>query len=168
MTEPDYILVIEDPGQTIVVSDTYIFAADNPVTGVVVVEMETAVVVSVGESGPRGAQGASGTAISPVSFSFGDASPASLYTASEDMLLDSVQLIVAIPFDGVGAALKIGKSGTLDAYMTVSQNDPATAATYETSPDVIITSGTTILLTITPGSGAGAGSGRVVLNLIPL
>jgi hypothetical protein len=151
MSEPDYILVVEDPGQSIVVADTYVFAAANPLEGVVVVETEAPLVVSIGEAGPTGPVGQPGSAIPPVDFSYGDASPAIVYTLTEDMFLDSVQVVVTTAFNGTGAALSVGKSGQLEAYLAAAQNDPTTTATYETSPDVIIASGTVILLSITRG-----------------
>lgn len=138
---------------------------------IVVVEIDSSIVVSAGEAGPRGEPGAAGlpsSGLPPINFSYGDASPSLLYTLTEDMLLDGVQLILSTVFDGVGASLSVGTLGSPGLYLSASYNDPYAVATYETSPDVIIASGTAIYLTIVPGAGASTGSGKVVLALLPL
>lgn len=115
-------------------------------------------------AGLRGPKGESGQALPPVAFAFGDASPRLLHLLNDSGLLVSVQLILATPFDGEGAALRI-RTQAGAVLLDSDQVAPDFTATYESTPGASLAAGTGIYLEITPGAGATAGSGFVVLNL---
>lgn len=126
-------------------------------------------VVTVGEQGPAGPPGADGSGVNySRNFSYGDASPDSISTpVPANKLVRSCRIVIETPFNGVGAALKVGDSGNLSRLMGITDNDPATAATYETSPQTLFGGPTQCLITITPGSGATQGTGQVILEIEP-
>ncbi len=103
-----------------------------------------------------------------IDFSYGDATPSVLYVPDEDVVLTGVRLAVGTAFNGAGAALSVGSSALPDLYLPASEVDPAIAAGYESIPDAFVSAGESIYLHITPGSGASAGAGRAILNLIPV
>lgn len=115
-------------------------------------------------AGLRGPKGESGQALPPIAFAFGDASPRLLHLLEDSGLLVSVQLIVSTPFDGEDPALRI-RTQAGDVLLDSDQVAPDFAATYESTPGASLAAGTGIYLEITPGPGATAGSGFVVLNL---
>lgn len=108
--------------------------------------------------------------IAPVlrTFTFGVPSPMLLHTVQGPTLLAGVELDIRTPFNGVGAQLSIGQPGQPDRFMLAGENDPAFAAQYEVFPNLELAPGEGIYLFITPGAGATAGAGVVILNLIPL
>jgi hypothetical protein len=108
----------------------------------------------------------SGRAVVP--FTFGDASPATLFIPAEDAMLALVRVVIETPFDGAGATLAIGTLADPDLYMATDENDPTQVASYEVKPDIIVSTGAAILLTITPGAGATAGAGRILIDSTPL
>lgn len=116
------------------------------------------------KAGLRGAKGESGQTFPPVAFAFGDASPRLLHILTDSALLVSVQLIIATTFNGNGASLRI-RTQTGAVLLDSDQVAPDFSATYESTPGVSLAAGTGIYLEITPGEGATAGSGFVVLNL---
>jgi hypothetical protein len=99
-----------------------------------------------------------------VSFSYGDASPAPLFTVPADCTDILARLVIDTPFDGAGASLKLGTSGNPEAFLAAADNDPTAAAGYEAAPDLSVSSGEQVLLTITPGTGATQGAGRVIFD----
>lgn len=115
-------------------------------------------------AGLRGPKGESGKDLPPIAFSFGDAAPRLLHLLVDAGLLVSVQVVIATPFDGEGAALRV-RTQTGDLLLDSDQVAPDFSATYESTPGTLLPAGTGIYLEITPGAGATAGSGFVVLNL---
>ena len=107
----------------------------------------------------------SGRAVIP--FAFGDATPTNVYIATEAGNLAMVGVVIDTPFDGAGAALEVGDGITPDLYLSADDIDPAMAASYQAVPDVDVPAGSAVSLTITPGAGATAGAGRVIINIIP-
>lgn len=107
-------------------------------------------------------------AIPPYDFAFGDASPAVIYTATYDVEIVVTSLQIDTPFNGAGAALALGVTGSPNALMPPSYTDPSKAGVYEASPRIMLAAGQSIILTITPGSGASAGSGQIVVEAAPL
>jgi hypothetical protein len=107
-----------------------------------------------------------GTFRKVVSFAFGDASPAPIFAAPAGCTDILARLVIDTPFDGVGAALKLGTSGSPELLIPAANNDPTTAAGYEAAPDVALSSGEAIVLTIVPGTGATQGAGRVIFDSI--
>lgn len=104
----------------------------------------------------------------PINFSYGDASPATIFTVPVDSEVVSVQLQIETPFDGVGAQVRIGTSGLPGRLLDTFHSDPSVAGVYEATPRVQLAAGTQILLTITPGSGASAGTGQIILETLPI
>lgn len=119
---------------------------------------------SVVAAGLRGQKGESGQELPAIAYAFGDASPRLLHSVDDDSVLVSVQLIVDVPFDGLGATMRVLTQGG-DVLLDSDQVAANFAATYESTPAKLLTVGTGIYLEITPGAGATAGSGYVVLNL---
>lgn len=99
-----------------------------------------------------------------IDFSFGDASPRVMFTLPQDSLLSELQLIIRQPFNGVGAKLVVRTNGYI-ILMDEDQNLPDFPTTYETTPAAILPAGSQIVLEITPGVGATAGTGQLLLNL---
>lgn len=110
--------------------------------------------------------GATGAFRKVVGFAFGDASPAPIFTAPAGCADILARVVIDTPFDGVGAALKLGTSGSPELLIPAATNDPTTAAAYEAAPDVALSSGEAIVLTIVPGTGATQGAGRVIFDSI--
>ena len=97
-------------------------------------------------------------------FSYGDATPEAIGTLPADRAVLSVVVSIETAFDGTGAALSVGVTGSLSALMATSQNAPETVASYETFPGVSYGTDKTIYLSITPGSGASTGQGQAVIE----
>lgn len=76
------------------------------------------------------------------------------------MLVDEV-------FDGIGAQLELGTAADPDIAMPAGYSDLSALQEFETSPDVHLAAGEAVHLTITPGSGASAGAGRLLLEFLP-
>ena len=102
-----------------------------------------------------------------IDFTFGDASPSPIYTILETSANVLLRIVIRTPFNGVGAALSLNAvSGpTLLASGAVA---PSIAGGYEAAPDVVLVAGDVIQLVITPGSGATAGAGSIIVDTIPL
>lgn len=140
---------------------------DGTVTQVLKSPVRVVQIVDEGPQGPPGDDGAAGGSIAPIAFSYGDASPSTIYTTTDAGTLTVVRVVIDTALNGTGAALKLGTIADDDALMTTAENDPSTVADYETTPDLHLSAGTVVRLTITPGSGATQGAGRVLLTFIP-
>ena len=64
--------------------------------------------------------------------------------------------------------MQIGTAADHELLMPSALNAPGVAAAFETAPDVVVPAGTDLLAYITPGAGATAGAGRIVLDSIPV
>lgn len=115
-------------------------------------------------AGLRGPKGDSGATLPPIPFSFGDASPRQVHLLTVQQLLVSLQVVVVTAFDGDSAALRL-RTQSGDVLLDSDQAAPDFVATYEATPGAVLPAGTGIYLEITPGVGATAGAGFVVLNL---
>lgn len=102
-----------------------------------------------------------------LTFGYGDATPESIGTIPAGKLVLTVRLQITVPFDGADPALSIGPSGSAAELMDVTDNDPTQEAAYETNPGVTYGSDTEVFLSITPGSGASAGAGLVLITYQP-
>lgn len=134
----------------------------------VIIEDTASQVITVGEVGPPGPQGpvgATGGATIEIPFAYGDATPATLVTATAGKLIYGVSLNIKVPFDGVGASLRVGDAGVLDRLMGSAENDPTQICSNTTAPAYAYGSNTAILLSITAGAGATTGAGLAVLYI---
>lgn len=123
--------------------------------------------VDVGGTGRRGPKGADGAgAVPAISFAFGDA-PRTVWTAEVNGILSGARLSIEHAFDGDGAAIMVGVQSNPSAVMQAGQSDPKTAGDYEVTPDIVMMAGQTVTITITPGAGASAGDGFLLLTFIP-
>ena len=99
-------------------------------------------------------------------FAYGDATPASVDPkVPAGCMVVKVGLHLDVPFNGVGAALTVGDAGDTDRLMLATQNDPTTAASYETHPTYRYVAETTITLSITPGTGGTQGRGVLTITI---
>jgi len=128
------------------------------------------IIVSLASAGIQGAKGDKGDTgaaggIIKINFAYGDASPAIVYTAN-NQIIAGVTIGILTPFNGTGSSLKVGDATISDRLMKTTENDPYTAAEYESSPLWVYNSSTQILLTITPGGGCTTGSGFVLIEAL--
>ena len=114
--------------------------------------------------GPKGDKGDSAEAGLYVPFSFGDATPKTIGPNEANKLIERVTIIITTPFNGVGATLAIGDSGTPMGLMEATDNEPQTPATYQVHPNVSFADTRNLLLTIVPGAGATQGAGIVSIT----
>lgn len=105
--------------------------------------------------------------IPPIAFSFGDATPNDIYTATVDGTFTDVRMTIETDFDGTGPSVALGVTGDLDALLATNQSDPTEVGAYENAPDVHVSAGDQVIISITPGSGASQGAGRVFLVFVP-
>lgn len=98
-------------------------------------------------------------------FAFGDASPAEVTTVAAGRTLLSVAIAVQTPFDGIGAALAVGDAATPDRFLAAGQVNPGAAALYVATPALRLGADTPLRLSITPGAGATAGAGLLILDI---
>jgi hypothetical protein len=112
-------------------------------------------------SGGGGSGG--GSSIAEIAFSYGDATPRTIHTTVDTRRVWQVLLAIDVPFNGASPSLAVGDAGDADRLMAATQNDPLTIGVYATQPAHEYASGTAITLTIVPGSGASAGSGKIQL-----
>ena len=96
-------------------------------------------------------------------FAWGDATPDTIYTFKANETVRKVLLNIKVPFDGVGATIKVGDGVTSDSLMATSQNNPAVAGVYSTTPMKDYVTGNTLVFSITAGSGASQGSGELLI-----
>lgn len=130
-----------------------------------VVVGSTVVTTLTAEQGPPGTDGADGAGQHTFPFSWGDATPASLMSASAGQMILAVTISLDVPFNGVGASLSLGDAGDTGRLLSSSMIDPTVVGAFENAPCLRFGSNTQILLTIVPGTGASSGSGVVSLCL---
>lgn len=134
-------------------------------TPVQAIARATPVVVgnNIGRRGPRGPAGDS---IPPINFGFGDA-PADVWTAESAGVLTIVRLQMRVPFDGAGAAIRVGLAGgDPEAILPAAWVHPYSDQEFEATPDLVLAQGDAVRLAITPGT-ATAGAGTLFLSFIP-
>jgi hypothetical protein len=132
----------------------------------VIVDFTGVTVVSVGTQGPTGATGPSGSSAPPVNFSFGDASPMVISTGQPAQVILQITVNIVAAFNGAGATLSIGTSASPSLYVTAQQVDLATETEFEVTVGKSIAANTDIIATITPGTGATAGAGWILVDRV--
>ena len=129
----------------------------------------TVAITVPGPPGPPGAPGQPGVdaggQIAPHAFSWGDA-PVTVFTAPSDGVLAVVRVQFTTAFNGSGAAVEVGTPADPDAALPAAWNSPYTTYEYENTPDLMLTEGTQVRLTVTPGT-ASAGAGLLFLTFLP-
>lgn len=115
--------------------------------------------VSKGQVGPAGL---SGGTVPAIGFSFGDATPATIFTCTSNAVLTQVSVVIDTVFNGASPSIKVSVGAVI--VMPTSENDPTQAAEYQAAPALAISHGDQVALTIIPGAGATAGSGRIFLE----
>lgn len=148
-------VVIESPTVEVVTLDDEVHVVD---------EVRDIQIVTVGEVGPRGPAGSSGSDIE-MAFAYGDATPTAIHTATANKIVFSVEVVIAVPFDGVGASVVVGDVSESDRLMHADENAPTIVGSHTTAPAYSYGADTPILLTITPGAGASQGRGLVILRI---
>lgn len=98
-----------------------------------------------------------------VPFAWGDASPVTIGTVPAGGRVVRIELLITTAFNGTSPSITIGDAGDADRLLAADQNLPSQVATYEVHPGHLYASSTPILLTITPGGGASAGAGTILL-----
>lgn len=111
--------------------------------------------------GPPGANGH----LPVVAFSWGDAAQAVL-TFSTNGVVTGVRLKYENDFTGSGASVRVGLSNGDDALLPAEWNDPYSTDWFENNPDLAVTAGQQVWITITPGT-ANQGSGYLFLDFFP-
>jgi hypothetical protein len=122
-----------------------------------------------GQQGVPGIPGPSGSALGVVDhpFGWGDASPLAITTIPAGSTVISIEVVISQGFNGTGAALSLGVSGTPDLLVGTGDVAPGQVAVYGVSPCVRFDVDTPVIFSITPGVGASAGSGiiRIFLSI---
>ena len=154
----EFEIVIEEAGTVEVVEEVTLVVSEE--TGVEILE--------VSEPGPAGAVGPQGPGGSPrieIAFSFGDATPAVLFLAEANKLIQRVTIFIETAFDGTGPVLTIVDEDESERLMAAFENEPREAAAYQVTPNLTYDTDTQVLLFITPGLGASQGAGLVVVEM---
>lgn len=133
-------------------------------TPVTVVEQPTN--VNVGGMGIQGRPGAPGGSIPTIDFAWGDA-PHIVWTPDNAGVLTLVRIDIVTPFNGASPSIVVGTLSDPTAAMPADQNDPKSIAKYQRTADIHLIAGQGVLLTITPGAGASAGAGVLILEFLP-
>lgn len=102
-----------------------------------------------------------------MSFAYGDATPTPIYTFDVNGTILAVGVSIDTAFDGTSPSIQLGIDGTADALMPAGSSDVAEQGHFDTTPDLHVTAGQQIVLSITPGSGASAGAGRIFVQFNP-
>lgn len=101
-----------------------------------------------------------------VPFLFSDASPKVIHVLKAGQLLDRAAVGITTAFDGAGAALQLGDVGSPNLIFATGEIDPTVAHdTFDNQGLFVDVVDQTLRLTITPGGGATAGAGVVLLKI---
>lgn len=152
-----YEIVIEEELSVEVFEETTLAVTEE--VGVEILE-----VGEPGNTGGIGPQGPAGTPRIEVPFSYGDATPAQLFTTSAGKLIERITIFIETAFDGASPSLTIGDEDNPALLMGSFENDPTEEAAYQVTPNLYYETDTQILLFISPGLGASQGSGLVVVE----
>jgi hypothetical protein len=106
-------------------------------------------------------------AIPPIAFAFGDATPSPIYTFPFNGTVTEASMTIDTPFDGASPSVALGVTGTLDALLPAGVSDVSDASSFGSTPELHVTAGAQVIISIVAGSGASAGAGRVFLQFVP-
>lgn len=119
------------------------------------------VVISNPQVGPQGPRGDHGFV---ENFAWGDATPAVLLSVAAGAVIFSVTLVILESFDGTGAALSVGITGTSGLLLATNQCNPLVEGSYQSSPGYQFETPQILRLFITPGAGASKGNGVIIID----
>lgn len=95
---------------------------------------------------------------------FGDANPVDFYTLPAATEVDEIRLVVTQTWNGSGAAVQIGVSGTPGLYFGSSDSDLTELGIYSKTFNH---TNSPLRLTITPGGGASQGTIQIQVLTLP-
>jgi hypothetical protein len=125
---------------------------------------------AMGAQGPAGEQGPAGVsaagAVAPITFAYGDATPATIFTAPAAGLLTRVRLLITEPFNGDMPQIRIGVNVNPDSVMPAAGNDPVNGGEFGRTPDLDLAEGDIVVLRISPGFGSSTGAGTILLQFV--
>lgn len=145
--------------RTVIVPPAVIRAVVQPAPAIV-----AKLSVGQGPAGPAGVPGLPAAGEQAISFSYGDATPALIGTIPAGYHASWVRLDIYASFDGAGAQITVGTLASPTLLMDAAQSDLTQVAAYESWPLGLMAVATAIYLFITPGSGASAGNGHVLIK----
>ncbi|MBD1995297.1 hypothetical protein H6G00_01460 [Leptolyngbya sp. FACHB-541] len=119
----------------------------------------------MGPKAPPSLETADGNTGIKIPFSYGDASPKTIYVAGAGQTIVTANVIIQVPFNGLNCALELGDAEMSDRLMRSDQVVPEFPAEYETNPGYTYSQSTPILLSIYPGLGCSQGSGFVLIEV---
>lgn len=96
---------------------------------------------------------------------FSDTSPYTYLTLPINAVISQIAVIVDTAFNGTGPSISVGITGSTSKFMIAGASDLTTVGRYSTSAvEAVAPSGSTqvVLLTFNVGTGATAGSARVL------
>lgn len=99
-------------------------------------------------------------------FTYATSSPMLIGTAPKGCVIDEVVLKIGTTFNGSGAALSVGDSGSAVRHMGTGDNTPGSTGAYTKRNYYEYSAGTDVNLYITPGSGASQGAGFVYVKYV--
>jgi hypothetical protein len=98
------------------------------------------------------------------SFSYGDATPATILIANATKLVRTVTITILVPLNGINPRISVGDAGNVERLFPASAIDPLDAATeWEYNPNYRYSASTPILLSIVP-DGSTQGSGLIYIQ----
>lgn len=100
-------------------------------------------------------------------FAFGDATPSIIGSVGANKQIVSVQVFITTAFNGTGAALSVGTLALPTDLMLTTENNPAVVGEYSIYTQKTYGANTQLFLHITPGAGASAGTGFVIVEYQP-
>lgn len=103
-----------------------------------------------------------------IGFAFGDGSPATIWTTPHALMVTKVRVKVEAAFNGTGASVQVGTTGSPGLLLPVGASLLSALASHEYTADEALAAGVAVRITITPGSGASAGAGKIIIDSIPL
>lgn len=119
------------------------------------------------DAAPHLAQGV--FAVESDEITFATATPATLFTVPADTLVLGVICQITEAWDGTGAALDVGVSGTTSRHLATAAITEATLGFYGTALSPYkYTAQTDLIATITPGTSATTGKAKFWLLYRPM
>jgi hypothetical protein len=99
-------------------------------------------------------------------FAYGDSTPQVVASLPAPCRVVQVAVIIDTPFNGTGAAFSVGDAVNHSRLMSPGEIDLSFIGTFYTDPGYFYSGPTDLNIYITPGAGASAGSGEVIIYTI--